>query len=106
VWSLAWAVGPLVGAATLQHFGFTGLFLTAAAGLILVALPLLLLGPPRAAPPVAGDTVSDAVPSGRSMVVLVASFALFHTAMYAGSVCCPCTSPRHCIIRSATSVCS
>src|SRR4051794_12592587 len=55
VWSLAWAVGPLVGAVTLSKFGFTGLFVVSAVLFAAVAVPLAPIGPSRPAPAVPRD---------------------------------------------------
>ncbi len=88
VWSLAWAIGPLIGAALLPRYGFTGLFLATASGFALVAVPLLPAGRPRR-PSSEGAIAADGAPGGRSMALFAASFALFNTAMYAGSVILP-----------------
>jgi len=84
VWSLAWALGPLLGAALLHWQGFRGLFVATAAGFALVVVPLLLLGSTRAAP--AAPTTAG---SGPWPILPALSFALFHTAMFAGSVVLP-----------------
>ena len=41
VFSLAWVVGPGLGAAVLSRWGFQGIFLATAACFVLAALPLL-----------------------------------------------------------------
>ncbi len=82
VWSLAWAVGPLIGAALLAWRGFTGLFLATAAGFALVAVPLAFL---RATRPAAAPEPAGAV----SLPLPVLSFGLFHTAFFAGSIILP-----------------
>jgi MFS transporter, SET family, sugar efflux transporter len=51
VWSLAWAIGPLIGAAVLAWQGYRGLLVLTALAFALVAVPLLLLGATPAAPP-------------------------------------------------------
>jgi SET family sugar efflux transporter-like MFS transporter len=88
VWSLAWAAGPLVGAAVLSWRGYDALMWLTAAAFALVAVPLLLLGrtpaPLRDAAPAAGRERLT-----RPMVLAAASFTLFHTAMLAGSVALP-----------------
>jgi SET family sugar efflux transporter-like MFS transporter len=88
VWSLAWAIGPLIGAAVLSWRGYDGLMMLTAAAFALVALPLLVLGPTptplRSRPPDAGrDRLT------RPMLLTAAAFTLFHTAMLAGSVALP-----------------
>ena len=88
VWSLAWAIGPLAGAAVLAWRGYDALMVLTAAAFALVAVPLLLLGPTpapvRAAAPDAGrDRLT------RPVVLVATAFTLFHTAMLAGSVALP-----------------
>jgi MFS transporter, SET family, sugar efflux transporter len=51
VWSLAWAIGPMIGAAVLAWQGYPGLMALTALAFALVAVPLLLLGATPAAPP-------------------------------------------------------
>jgi SET family sugar efflux transporter-like MFS transporter len=92
VWSLAWAIGPLLGAVTLAKSGFPGLFVATAAMFAAVVLPLAGIGPSRASPDHRGDN-SDASGTARVprwvMALLVAGGTLFHTAMLAGSVVLP-----------------
>ncbi|HEX4791310.1 MAG TPA: MFS transporter, partial [Actinospica sp.] len=67
VWSLAWAIGPLIGAAVLARYGFTGLFLATASGFALVAVPLAAAGRPR--PPSARRTTgAENAPGSGSML--------------------------------------
>ena len=87
-WSLAWAIGPMLGAALLAAGGYRLLLLTTALAFVVVAGPLLLLGrTPRPAadhaPPVAEDRPT------RAMLLAATSFTCFHTAMLAGSVVLP-----------------
>ena len=88
VWSLAWAIGPLIGAAVLAWQGYRGLMALTALAFALVAVPLLLLGATPAVPPrpAAGDAGTRLT---RPMLVAAASFTLFHTAMLSGSVVLP-----------------
>jgi SET family sugar efflux transporter-like MFS transporter len=88
-WSLAWAIGPLLGAAALAWRGFSALFLATAGSYALVAVPLVLLGRMRPAdrPPVSQD--AGAPRPTRPVIPAVVSFALFHTAMFSGSVVLP-----------------
>jgi SET family sugar efflux transporter-like MFS transporter len=87
-WSLAWAIGPMIGAALLASGGYHRLLLTTALALVVVAGPLLLLGrTPRAqrdqpAHPVEGRPT-------RAMLLAAGSFTCFHTAMLSGSVVLP-----------------
>ncbi|MDG6106300.1 MFS transporter [Dactylosporangium aurantiacum] len=88
VWSLAWAIGPLIGAGVLAWQGYRGLLVLTALAFGLVALPVLLLGPtPAPAPGPAED--AGARRAGRTVLLAAASFTLFHTAMLAGSVALP-----------------
>jgi MFS transporter, SET family, sugar efflux transporter len=88
VWSLAWAIGPLIGAAVLAWQGYRGLLVLTALAFALVAVPLLLLGATPATPrrPAATDAATRLT---RPLLLAVASFTLFHTAMLAGSVVLP-----------------
>jgi SET family sugar efflux transporter-like MFS transporter len=88
VWSLAWAIGPLVGAAVLAWRGYDGLMLLTALTFALVAVPLLVLGRTPAPERGPADEAADGrVP--RPMLVAAAGFTFFHTAMLAGSVALP-----------------
>jgi SET family sugar efflux transporter-like MFS transporter len=89
VWSLAWAFGPMVGAAVLGRQGFTGLFLATAGVFGLVALPVLLVGPPPGGSRAATTPSDQPVHPARSLLPVVLGFALFHTAMFSGSVALP-----------------
>ena len=88
VWSLAWAIGPMIGAAVLAWQGYRGLMVLTALTFALVAVPVLLLGATPAAPrrPAAGDASSRLT---RPILLAAASFTLFHTAMLTGSVALP-----------------
>jgi SET family sugar efflux transporter-like MFS transporter len=85
-WSLAWAIGPLIGAVLLSAAGFTGLFLATALAFTLVTVPLALLG---RTPPAAPATTGAADVPSRSTMLPVLSFTLFHTAMFAGGIVLP-----------------
>jgi SET family sugar efflux transporter-like MFS transporter len=88
VWSLAWAVGPMIGAAVLSRKGYDGLLLLTAGAFALVALPLLLIGgTPSAEQP--EDANQDGNLISRPMFLAAVSFTLFHTAMLSGSVALP-----------------
>jgi SET family sugar efflux transporter-like MFS transporter len=91
-WSLAWAIGPLIGAAVLARTGFTAIFWTAAGILagtsMLVALTVPALQPRDRRP--AGERLRPATaPAMRTIALLTTSIALFFTAMYAGSIALP-----------------
>ncbi|GIM96207.1 MFS transporter [Paractinoplanes toevensis] len=87
-WSLAWAIGPMIGAALLASGGYRRLLLTTALVFVLVAAPLLLLGrTPRPRP--AEPTRPDERRPPRAMLLAAGSFTCFHTAMLSGSVVLP-----------------
>jgi SET family sugar efflux transporter-like MFS transporter len=88
VWSLAWAIGPMVGGAVLAWQGYRGLMALTALAFALVAVPLLLLGATPAAAPRAA-AADAATRLTRPMLLTAASFTLFHTAMLSGSVVLP-----------------
>ncbi|XVV08408.1 MFS transporter [Actinoplanes sp. CA-131856] len=81
-WSLAWAVGPLLGALVLSRSGYTWLMWAAAAVFLVTALTLLAVPRPRAA------EVTTSAPGG-TPVLLTAGVTLFFTAMFAGSLALP-----------------
>jgi SET family sugar efflux transporter-like MFS transporter len=87
-WSLAWAIGPMIGAALLASGGYHRLLLSTALAFVLVAGPLLLLGrTPRLhrdepVHPADGRLT-------RAMLLAAGSFTCFHTAMLSGSVILP-----------------
>ncbi|MDG4827616.1 MFS transporter [Asanoa sp. WMMD1127] len=88
VWSLAWAVGPMVGAAMLALGGYDLLMVVTAAAFGLVAVPLALLGrTPAPLPP--AEPAADGGRLSRPLLLAAGSFTLFHTAMLAGSVVLP-----------------
>ncbi|GAA2628526.1 hypothetical protein [Paractinoplanes durhamensis] len=90
VWSLAWAVGPLLGAVVLARAGYAVLLWSAAGALVLTALATLLIPKPRAVAAGVADSGADAAgPPAWSVVLLTASVTLFFTAMYAGSLALP-----------------
>jgi SET family sugar efflux transporter-like MFS transporter len=88
VWSLAWAIGPLAGAAVLARGGYHALMMITALAFALVAVPLLLLGRTPAAPP-PDPATAPAGRISRPMLLAAAGFTFFHTAMLAGSVALP-----------------
>ncbi|AFZ68090.1 sugar efflux transporter [Deinococcus peraridilitoris] len=93
LFSLAWVVGPGIGAALLAAGGFRGLFLTTAACFALAAVPILRTSA-RAREAARANPVAPAPPSAASgtdrPVALVAlSFVLYGTSMHMGSVALP-----------------
>ncbi|GAA0470247.1 putative sugar efflux transporter [Paractinoplanes deccanensis] len=86
VWSLAWAIGPIAGAALLAAGGYHRLLQVTALAFLLVSVPLALVGrTPRAR----AQERTGTTPLPRSMLPVAAAFTLFHTAMLAGSVVLP-----------------
>jgi SET family sugar efflux transporter-like MFS transporter len=87
-WSLAWAIGPMIGAALLASGGYRRLLLATALAFVLVAGPLLLLGrTPR--PGRAGHARAAEGRLTRPMLLAAGAFTCFHTAMLSGSVVLP-----------------
>ena len=88
-WSLAWAIGPAIGALVASQFGFRGVFLTSAAS---GAIALLTLALVRARPIARAPGHSHpAKPAngGPAIALAFAALALFHTAMFMGSIPLP-----------------
>lgn len=81
-WSLAWAVGPLLGALVLSRGGYSGLMWTAAGVFLACALTVFVV--PRPGPVAVAGSVPGDVP-----VLLTASVTLFFTAMFAGGLALP-----------------
>jgi MFS transporter, SET family, sugar efflux transporter len=92
-WSLAWAIGPLIGAAVLTRTGFTAVLWTAAGVLAGTSTLVALAVPapqPAGQPHVAGRPDGSASGSTvRAVALYTAAIALFFTAMYAGSLALP-----------------
>ena len=88
-WSLAWAIGPAVGAILISAAGFRGAFFgSAASGAIAVATlafvqrRVALADPGRAYP-------AKPANGGPAIALAFAALALFHTAMFLGSIPLP-----------------
>ena len=85
-WSLAWAIGPAVGAVAVAAFGFRGVFFMSG-GSALVALATLAL---VRAKPVSGDAGPRPQPKqangGPAIALAFTGLALFHTSMFLGSI--------------------
>jgi MFS transporter, SET family, sugar efflux transporter len=90
-WSLAWATGPLLGAALLTRTGFPTLMLAAAATLATTAVVTLMIPTGSIPAPTDRDPATQPEPTAAAPHVILAatSIALFFTAMYAGSVALP-----------------
>jgi SET family sugar efflux transporter-like MFS transporter len=81
-WSLAWAIGPLLGTLVLSHGGYTWLMWTAAAVFLASALTVLAVPRPGAV------TVAN-TSTARTPVLVTASVTLFFTSVFAGSLALP-----------------
>jgi MFS transporter, SET family, sugar efflux transporter len=81
-WSLAWAVGPLLGALVLSRGGYSWLLWTAAAVFLASALIVFVVPRPGSV------TVTNSSPGG-TPVLLTVSVTLFFTAMFAGGLAVP-----------------
>ncbi|BCJ47396.1 putative sugar efflux transporter [Actinoplanes ianthinogenes] len=94
-WSLAWAIGPLLGAAVLSRGGYSWLLWTAAGVFLLAGLTVFVVPPPR---PVAAVAPS----AGGASILLTVSVTLFFTAMFAGGLALPLFVTRELHQRAAT----
>jgi SET family sugar efflux transporter-like MFS transporter len=81
-WSLAWAVGPLLGALILSQGGYSWLMWTAAGVFLASALTVFVVPRPGSI------AVADSAPGG-TPVLLTVSVTLFFTAMFAGGLALP-----------------
>jgi len=81
-WSLAWSVGPLLGALLLSRAGYTGLMWTAAAVFLAAALTVLMIPRP-------GRVETAGESPGGTPVLLTASMILFFASMFAGGLALP-----------------
>jgi Arabinose efflux permease len=81
-WSLAWAVGPLLGALVLSRGGYSWLMWTAAGVFVAAALTVFLVPRPGSV------AVANPLPGGIP-VLLTVSVTLFFTAIFAGGVALP-----------------
>ena len=88
-WSLAWAIGPAIGALVVGPLGFRGVFLTSAASGA-IALSTLALVRARPISRAAGHGHPAKPANGSPAIALAfAALALFHTAMFMGSIPLP-----------------
>jgi SET family sugar efflux transporter-like MFS transporter len=88
-WSLAWAIGPAIGAVVEAAFGFRALFLTSAAP---GAIALATLAFARARP-LSGEALHrgrrESQNGGLAIAFAFTALALFHTALFMGSIPLP-----------------
>jgi SET family sugar efflux transporter-like MFS transporter len=87
--SLAWAIGPMIGAILVATTGFRGAFLASAASGTIALATLTLVR----ARPLAADAIhihrAKPVNGGLAILLAFAALALFHTAMFLGSIALP-----------------
>ena len=92
-WSLAWAIGPMVGAGLLVVYGYAGLFRASAIALLLTAAVAVIVPPPRRITQDsdgAEGTGSGAAALSRWVIIpITAGMVLVHCAMFAGSIALP-----------------
>ena len=85
-WSLAWAIGPAIGAALIGLWGYPGIFLASAGS---AALALATMAIVRARPDLSdGGHAAAPKPAngGPTIALAFSALALFHTAMFMGSI--------------------
>jgi SET family sugar efflux transporter-like MFS transporter len=88
-WSLAWAIGPAIGAILIGAAGFRGAFFASAASGA-IALATLAVVQTRVALVDAGQAYRPKPANGGPAIALAfAALALFHTAMFLGSIPLP-----------------
>ena len=88
-WSVAWAIGPAVGALIVGVAGFRGAFLASAASAVIALMTLALV---RARPLPADATHGNRrkpANGGPAIALAFAALILFHTAMFLGSIPLP-----------------
>jgi SET family sugar efflux transporter-like MFS transporter len=91
-WSMAWAVGPLLGAAVLARSGYPATLGGAAVVLVVAAAVTLAVPRPRSAAlhePASDEDEGAPRISRLGLALLTSSVAAFFTAMFAGSVALP-----------------
>jgi SET family sugar efflux transporter-like MFS transporter len=81
-WSLAWAVGPLLGALVLSRGGYSWLLWAAAGVFLASALTVFLVPRPR-------SVAAASSPPGGTPVLVTLSVTLFFTAIFAGGLALP-----------------
>ncbi len=88
-WSLAWAIGPAIGALVVGPFGFRGVFLTSgAAGAIAFFTLAFVRARPMSGAARPAHPVKPAN-GGPAIALAFAALALFHTALFMGSIPLP-----------------
>lgn len=88
-WSLAWAFGPAVGAAIVAPFGFGGVFLASGAASATALATLALVRARPAARHFDPDAPRKGTGGGQAIALAFAALALFHTALFMGSIPLP-----------------
>ncbi|MGA9846391.1 MAG: MFS transporter [Roseiarcus sp.] len=93
-WSLAWAIGPAIGALVANQFGFRGVFLTSAASGAIALLTLALVRARPIARAAGHSHPAKPANGGPAIALAFAALALFHTAMFMGSIPLPIVLTR------------
>jgi SET family sugar efflux transporter-like MFS transporter len=88
-WSIAWAIGPMLGAFVVSRFDFRGVFMTSALCAGFAILSLASARVPAAGPKKLDSRSKLSTPlSGQTWLAAI-SLVLFHTAMFMGSIALP-----------------
>jgi MFS transporter, SET family, sugar efflux transporter len=88
-WSIAWAIGPALGAVVISRFDFRGVFMTAA---LCAAVAMILVAAVRVPIPSNGTRDSEVKLTSRVVRqtrLVGSSLILFHMAMFMGSIALP-----------------
>jgi MFS transporter, SET family, sugar efflux transporter len=88
-WSLAWAIGPAIGALVVGPFGFRGVFLTSAASGAIALLTLALVRARPVSRAAGHSPPAKPAKGGPTIALAFAALVLFHTAMFMGSIPLP-----------------
>ncbi len=87
-WSLAWAIGPAIGAVIVAAAGFRATFLASAASAV-IALATLAAVRARPLPLVVHANRRKPANGGPAIALAFAALTLFHTAMFLGAIPLP-----------------
>jgi MFS transporter, SET family, sugar efflux transporter len=88
-WSIAWAIGPALGALVISWFDFRGVFTTSALCAAFASLSLATLRVPAANPRKLDSRSKLSAQLSGQTGFAASSLVLFHTAMFMGSIALP-----------------
>src|ERR1700759_3666726 len=88
-WSIAWAIGPALGALVISCFDFRGVFTTSALCAAFASLSLATLRVPAANPGKLGSRSKLSAQLSGQTGLAASSLVLFHMAMFMGSIALP-----------------